>query len=381
MAIAAGQRSSRSTAGSRWRDFDFYMLVTTLVLMGFGLVAIYSAYGMGSVGQTQALQQGFFGLIGLGLMIVLAAMDYRLLASLAWFFYGLGLVLLAAVHVIGTVIGGAQSWIMVGPITFQPSEFGKISTLLALCAFVASRGSAMREIGNVIVAGLIVAVPMVLVVTEPDLGSTIIYAVMFVSVMVVSRTRTSYFVAGMVAFPAVVWVAWNFVLRPYQKARVLIFTDPYQDPLGDGYNIIQAWISIGAGGLFGEGVAGGTQSQFNLLAVRESDFIFAHVSGMFGFVGMLALFASYIILLWRVLRVVELARDPLGQTLAMGIFGMLAFQSIVNIGINVGLLPVTGITLPFISQGSTSLWMYLMAEGILQSILLGHRKFAFQRSL
>lgn len=356
------------------------MLITTLVLMGFGLVAIYSAYGMGEVGRSEALQQGVFGVIGLVLMLILALTDYRFLASLAWPLYGLGLLLLASVHVIGSVYGGAQSWIEVGPLTFQPSEFGKLSTLLALCAFVSSRGSAMREIGNVIVAGLIVAVPMVLVVTEPDLGSTMVYAAMFVAVMIVARTRAAYFVIGILALPFVLWFAWNFVLQDYQKARLLIFTDPYSDPLGEGYNIIQAWISIGAGGLFGEGLAGGTQSQFNLLRVRESDFIFAHVSGMFGFFGMLALFASFIILLWRVLRVVELARDSLGQTLAMGIFGMLFFQAFVNIGINVGLMPVTGITLPFISQGSTSLWMFLMAEGILQSILLGHRKFAFQRT-
>jgi rod shape determining protein RodA len=313
-------------------------------------------------------------------MVVLAGMDYRLLASLAWPIYGLGLMLLVSVHVIGGIRGGAQSWIEVGPLTFQPSEFAKLSTLVALCAFVSSRGSAMREFGNVVVAGLIVLGPMILVVSEPDLGSAMVYAAMFVAVMIVSRTRLIYFVIGILVLPLLAWFAWNFVLQDYQKSRVLLFTDPYQDPLGAGYNIIQAWISIGAGGLFGEGLAGGTQSQFNLLRVRESDFIFAHVSGMFGFVGMLALFASFIILLWRVLRVVELSRDSLGQTLAMGIFGMLFFQSFVNIGINVGLMPVAGITLPFISQGASSLRMFLMAEGILQSIRLGHRKIAFQGS-
>src|SRR3712207_4729806 len=144
------------------------------------------------------------------------------------------------------------------------------------------------------------------------------------------------------------------------------------------FNLIQARISIGSGGWLGYGIEGGTLSQLGLLKVRESDFIFAHASGMFGYVGMLALFASFAILLWRCLMVVEIARDGLGQCIAVAVSGILFFQAFVNIGMNVGLMPVTGITLPFVSSGRSSLWVFLIAEGILQSILMHHRKLAFQ---
>ena len=381
MAIALGNRSSRSGSTSNWRDFDFYMVATMLVLMTFGLVAIFSAYGLDTTAEGNAVQQGIFAVVGLALMVLLASIDYRFLASLSIPLYAAGIAGLASVHVIGTTISGAQSWIQIGPVTVQPSEFAKITTLIALATFVSSRGAAMRQPLNMIVASLIVALPAGLVLAEPDLGSAIIYMVMWFSVMVAARTRPVYFVLGLLSLPAVIWFAWNFVLKPYQQDRLLISYDPDKDPMGDGFNIIQARIAIGDGGFWGRGLAGGTQSQYDLLSVRESDFIFAHVSSMFGFVGMVALMLSFIILLWRVLRVVDVARDQLGQCLAMGIFGMLFFQTFLNIGYNIGVMPVTGVTLPFISEGSSSLWTYLMAIGILQSILLGHRKFAFQRGL
>lgn len=381
-------RTSTSTArvpalGYRWRDFDPYMLMTTLVLMAFGVVAIWSAKGMAPLTPVVAndgVMQAAFGGIGLVLMVLLAKFDYRFLATFAWFGYALSLVLLLAVHVpqIGSTDGGAQRWIWIGPVSFQPSEFGKIATLVALSTFVASRGAAIAELGNFLVSILIVAVPMTMVFLEPDLGSSLVYGAIWLAVMLISRTRRAYFVAMAFLAPPAFVVAWKFIFQDYQKERLLISYNPSSDPTDRGYNIIQSRISIGAGGWFGDGIAGGTQSQLNLLSVRESDFIFSHVSGMFGFVGMLALFASFIILLWRCLRVVEAARDSFGQCLAVGISGMLFFQAFVNIGMNVGLMPVTGITLPFISEGSTSLWTFLMAEGILQSVLMHRRKLAFQ---
>ena len=381
MAIVLGQRTTRSTVSAGWRDFDFYMVALALILMGFGLIAIFSAWGLNTHGQISAIQQGVFAMLGLGVMIILASIDYRFLASLSGLLYVAGIAGLAAVHVIGTTITGAQSWIAFGPITVQPSEFAKLTTLIALATFVSSRGSAMSQPLNMLVASLIVALPTVMVLSEPDLGSAVIYMVMWFSVMVVARTKAIYFILGLIASPAAVWFAWNYILQDYQKNRLLVSYDPSLDPLGAGYNIIQARIAIGDGGLWGRGLAGGTQSQYNLLSVRESDFIFAHVSSMFGFVGMVALMLVFVLLLWRVLRVVNLSRDQFGQCLAMGIFGMLFFQTFLNIGYNIGVMPVTGVTLPFISQGSSSLWLYLAGVGVLQSILLGHRKFAFQRGL
>jgi rod shape determining protein RodA len=367
------------SSGYRWKDFDFYMLITTIVLMCFGVVAIWSATGEALTASSLGVRQAMYGALGLIVMIFFANFDYRFLSSFAWIIYGLSLGSLAFVLAKGTVIGGSQRWIDVGPFfSFQPSEFGKIATIIALGAFIASRGTEMQEFGNFVVSIVIVAIPAGLVFLEPDLGSAIVYGVIWVSLLIVARTRLIYFVLVLLLSIPGAFVAWHFVLADYQKERLLISYNPESDPTDAGFNIIQARISIGSGGIFGHGLYGGTQSQLDLLRVRETDFIFAHVSGMFGFVGMLALFASLVILLWRCLRVAENARDSFGQCVALGVSGILFFQAFVNIGMNLGILPVTGITLPFVSYGVSSVWTFLAAEGILQSILLRQRKLAFQ---
>ncbi len=382
MAVVAGHRGAGAkplSLGHRWRDFDPYLLITTLVLMGFGVVAIWSASGGGPLTPSNmGVKQALYGTVGVAAMLGIANLDYRYFASFAWALYALGVALLGLVLVVGEVIAGSQRWFLIGPLSLQPSEFAKLSTIVALAAFVSSRGEAMADLGNFAVSLLIVVVPMALIFQQPDLGTTIVYGVIWLSIMLVARTRKLYFGAlALLAAPAFL-VAWEFAFHDYQKTRLLVSYDPELDRLGEGFNIIQARISIGSGGWFGAGLEGGSQSQLGLLGVRETDFIFAHASGMFGFLGMLALFASFVILLWRCLRVVETARDSFGQCLAVGVTGAIFFQAVVNIGMNVGLLPVTGITLPFVSAGSSSLWTFLFAEGILQSILMRHRKLAFQ---
>jgi rod shape determining protein RodA len=367
--------------GRGWKDFDFYILFTTVILMGFSAVTIYSADGGGALAPSNlGVRQALYGSLGLVLMLVVASIDYRILGSLSWAIYGAAMIALLLVLVpgIGVEIAGSRRWFDLGFTTVQPSEFAKIATLLALASFVASRGPAMRELGNFVVSLLIVLLPMALVFRQPDLGTSLVYGVIWVAIMALAQTRRRYWIAIGAAAPLTVFLAWEFLLADYQRRRWTIFLNPEADARGDGFNLIQARISIGSGGLRGFGIEGGTQSQLGLLKVRESDFIFAHASGMFGFVGMLALMLMFLILLWRCLHVSEVARDGLGQALAIGITGMLFFQAFVNIGMNVGLMPVTGITLPFISAGLSSLWTFLIAEGILQSILIRQRKLAFQ---
>jgi rod shape determining protein RodA len=370
-----------SRLGRGWKDFDLYILITTAVLMGFGAVTIYSADGGGPLTPANlGVKQAMFAVIGLGVMFIVASIDYRILGSLAWPIYAVSMAALVLVLVpgIGTAIGGARRWFDFGFTTVQPSEFAKIAAVLALASFVASRGAAMREFGNLAVSALIVLLPMAFVFRQPDLGTSLVYGVVWLSVMTVTPILRRYWVALLASVPALIVAAWELLLQDYQKRRWTIFLDPESDALGDGFNLLQAKISIGSGGLRGFGILGGTQSQTGLLKVRESDFIFAHASGMFGFIGMCALLLAYAILIWRCLHVAEVARDSLGQALAIGISGMLFFQAFVNIGMNIGLMPVTGITLPFISSGLSSLWTFLIAEGILQSILIRQRKLAFQ---
>jgi rod shape determining protein RodA len=367
--------------GRGWKDFDIYILFTTVLLMAFGSLTIYSADGGGPIQLTNlGVRQALYGSLGLVVMFFVASVDYRILGSLAWTIYGFAVAALALVLVpgIGTEIAGSRRWFDLGPTTVQPSEFAKIATVLALSAFVASRGEEMREFGNVVLSALIVLVPMALVFRQPDLGSSMVYAVIWISIMTVAHLQKRYWAVLLVAAPAFVVVAWEFLLEDYQRRRWTVFLNPEADARGDGFNLIQARISIGSGGLRGFGIEGGTQSQLGLLKVRESDFIFAHASGMFGFIGMCALMLSFMILLWRCLHVSEVARDRLGQALAVGVTGVIFFQAFVNIGMNIGLMPVTGITLPFVSSGLSSLWAFLLAEGLLQSVLIRQRKLAFQ---
>lgn len=370
-----------SRLGRGWKDFDLYILITTVVLMGFSAVTIYSADGGGPISISNlGVRQAVWGSLGLIVMFIVASIDYRILGSLAWAIYGVSIAALALVLVpgIGTEIGGSRRWFDFGVTTIQPSEFAKVATVIALAAFVTSRGPAMREFGNVVISLLIVLVPMALVFRQPDLGSSLVFAIIWVATMTIAHMQKRYWAALFVAAPMIILFAWEFLLEEYQQRRWTIFLNPEADARGDGFNLIQARISIGSGGLLGFGIEGGTQSQLGLLKVRESDFIFAHASGMFGFLGMLALMLSFTILLWRCLHVSEVARDHLGQALAVGITGMIFFQAFVNIGMNIGLMPVTGITLPFVSSGLSSLWAFLVAEGILQSVLIRQRKLAFQ---
>jgi len=365
----------------RWRDFDVPMLLVAIVLMGFGVVAIWSAQGGGDLTiQNEGIRQAIFGIIGLALMFIVAGMDYRFLASMSWIFYFAALAALALVLVpgIGVEIAGARRWFEFGSFTVQPSEFGKLATIIALAGFIASRGREMGTIGNFLVSLAIVGAPAALVFEEPDLGTTTVYLVIWASMALVSAVRLLHVgILAMASVPAVAF-AWFFLFEDYQRARLLISYNPESDPTGAGYNILQARMSIGSGGLFGFGLQGGSQSRLELLKVRESDFIFAHASGMVGFVGILGLFACYILLLWRCLRVVETAKDTFGQCVAAAVTGIIFYQAFVNMGMNMGILPVTGITLPFVSQGSSSLWTFLLCLGVLQSILMRHRKLAFQ---
>ena len=364
---------------SRWRYFDLSMLIVTGVLMVFGCAAVWSAMGGGPLTlRNGGVQQAMFGFLGVIGMFVLASFDYRFLGSLSWMLYAGGLVMLAGVLVAGREIYGAKRWFDLGFTTVQPSEFGKLATLVALAWFISSRGAEMRSFGNFFVSMMIPAVPALLVFREPDLGSAMCYLAMWGAMLLVTRTRMIYLVGMVLLVVPTALVAYEFFLQDYQRNRISIAFNPESDSSGQGYNIIQAKISIGSGGFSGFGLHGGTQSRLDLLKVRESDFIFAHASGMFGFLGMCAVFICYLVLLWRCIRVAEIAKDQFGQCLAIGVAGLLFFQVFVNVGMNLAILPVTGITLPFISQGSSSVVTFLAAQGILQSILMRHRKLGFQ---
>lgn len=363
----------------RWRYFDFYMFLTTVILMGFGVVAVWSASGANAPTLLNpGVKQALFGGIGIALMLVVANTDYRFIGALAWPAYFVALLVLVSVKFAGVEIAGARRWFDFGFATIQPSEFGKITTAVALAWFISSRGERMKEFGNFVVSMLIVALPAGLVFLEPDLGSTMVYLSTWIGMMIVARVRKLHlFGLFALAIPGVL-ILWRYLLQPYQKARLDSFMNPEEHMTGEAFNLIQSRIAVGSSGLFGHGIHGGSQSTEDFLKVKTTDFIFSHVSSMFGFVGMVALLILFGVMLWRFIRVIEISKDSFGQCIAAAIFMMVFFQSFVNIGMNIGVLPVTGITLPFISQGLSSVWALLIGQGLMQSILMRHRKLAFQ---
>ncbi len=369
-----------SVSSDRWKDFDPMLFITILVLLGFGVLSIWSAIGLPPIiSNNEGTKQAAYGVIGIGLMFLFASIDYRYLQAVVWPLYTAGILLLLAVQSpLGVTISGSQNWFDVGFTYIQPSEFTKITTILALSAFVSSQGEEMRRLSNFVIAGMIVALPSGLILVGPDLGQTMVYVALWASTLLVMRTSRLWVLTVLVSAPMVIWFAWEFVLQEYQKTRFLVSFNPELDPLGAGYQIRQARIAIGAGGMFGEGLRGGTQSTLNLVGVTESDFIFAHASGMFGFVGMVGLMVAEVILIWRCIQVAEISRDHFGQMIAISTTGVLLFQAVLNIGMNVGLMPVAGITLPFVSAGVSSLWTFMVLIGILQSIRMHHRKLGFQ---
>lgn len=371
---------SYSVSTDRWRDFDWMLFITMGVLMAFGTISIWSAVGLPS---PFTLNDGTkhlgFGIVGLGLMFIFATIDYRYLQAVVWPLYGFGILALLAVQTpLGVTVSGAQNWINVGFTLIQPSEFTKITTVLALAAFVAAQGSEMRRFSNFVIAALIVAFPSLLILIGPDLGQTMVYIAIWLSALLAMRTRNLWIAVTAISLPVLGLFAWNFVLQPYQKTRLMVSYNPDLRALEEGYQILQARTAIGAGGIFGEGIRGGTQSTLNLLGVAESDFIFAHASGMFGFIGMIGLMIAMVILIWRCLIIAEMARDHFGQMIAICTAGMFFFQATLNIGMNIGLMPVAGLTLPFVSAGVSSLWTSMIFIGILQSIRMHHRKLGFQ---
>ena len=379
VSIAGARRAQARSSISQPTEYDPFMIVLVIILGLFGLVTIWSASGGGAISPgSQVVRQGFYFVTGLIAMFALSTVHYRFLKSFAVVFYLGSVALLVSLLVIGSTEGGSTRWIMIGPLSFQPSEAAKVAVIIALAAFISERHEEMDRLSNFVISLAIAGLPMGLVFIQPDLGTTGVFAAIWLGMILMSTTRLRYVVGLLLLSIPGSLFAWNYLMQDYQKDRLLISFDPYKDYLGEGFNIIQAQVTIGSAGWFGHGLTGGSQSEFQLLKVRETDFIFAHAMSMFGFVGGLALFFTFMLLLWRMLRVVNIAPDSFGQQIAAGVTTMIFFQTFVNIGMNLGILPVTGITLPFISLGGTSLFVTLASFGIIQSIVMNHRRLGFQ---
>lgn len=361
-----------------FRYFDWALFACVLALAAFGVAMIYSAAPPeGSLMDEFYVRQILYILVGLVLMLVFTLIDYRFWELWGWLPYAALVGILALVAASGQSQFSAQRWLNLGSLPVQPSEIGKILLIMSLAKFLSSRDSHSQRWYHVVTAFVLIGIPAALVYLQPNLGTAIIFLVIGGGMLLMSGIRARYLVllAVMVALGAGIF---SFTAADYQKQRIATFLNPADDPLGSGYNVLQARITLGSGGWTGQGYLSGTQSQLRFLRARQTDFIFSVVGEELGFVGSVAFMAVLLVVLWRMLAAAELSRDIYGRLIAIGVAIMFFVQAVVNLGMNVGLLPVAGIPLPFLSFGGSSVVSILIGLGLIQSVRLRHRRLAFE---
>lgn len=369
-----GARAStrgRRDRSSPWRHIDPVVLGCVAFLAVVGIVSVYSATrGPGpTFAHGYLYKQTLFVLIGVGVMALLAWIDYRKVHDWAWAFYGITTFLLVVVlSPLGSQSNGAQSWFSLGPFQMQPAEFAKLS-LIGVLAFLLSEFRGDIDLRRLLTLLGTAAVPMALIIVQPDLGLTLVLVVIMMVMLLVGGLPTRYIVALSALGLFGVVVALNSpVLHDYQRARLTAFINPTDTSVGAVYNIQQSQQAIANGGVVGRGLFEGPQTKLGFVPEQETDFIFTAVAEQFGFLGSAVLLGVYGLLCWRIWRIAHIARDSFGTYLAMGVLAMFAFSAFENVGMALGIMPVTGIPLLLVSAGGSSIITSFAALGLVMNI-------------
>lgn len=349
----------------RWlKSLPLPLLRNTFILMIVGVAFIYSAtFRTGEF----ATRQLWWILVGFGALFLTVQLGYRFFLGIANALYLAAILLLVGVFIAGEIRLGAQRWIELGPFSFQPSEFAKVASVLALANFLGSRNPWEGEGRALAVTALFIGIPMVLILRQPDLGTAMLLIPMGMILLYLWGIRLRYLVTTLLLALVSAPLFWN-LLADYQKKRILVFLNPQLDPLGAGYTAIQAHIAVGSGGLFGKGWLHGTQSQLDFVPEHHTDFIFSVIGEELGFVGTLFLIVLYGTLFFQMFQVIERTTDIKGRLVAAGVLSLVFFQALINLGMSFGLFPITGITLPLVSYGGSSLVATSIALGLLVSV-------------
>lgn len=351
------------------RDIDWPMTATATLISGIGILQIYSAT-RNTVWDDAWWKQIIFVCAGLFLMWVVTAVDYHSLLGQVFPMYGLSVAALVAVFIIGTTVFGGRRWIpLPGGFRFQVSEFVKLVIILLVARFLTDLRSDRLEIRDLLKIGGLVGVPWLLVMKQPDLGTSLTYLPVLGVGAFLAGLRWKYVITAALIFVILLPVGWHF-LKDYQKARLVSFLDPDRDPQGSGYQMIQSKIAVGAGGIWGKGVTRGSQTQLRFLPVPHTDFIFSAFAEEHGFVGVVFVLALYFILLMQIIQNAQTAPDRAGMYICMGICAILLFHLLVNVGMVVGRMPVTGIPLPLMSSGGSSTLTTFMMLGLVNNVRL-----------
>ena len=350
------------------RDFDWLLLGTVLLISALGVLQIYSSTAHTKFAGAH-WKQLLWVLLGLGLLFVVSWVDYHDLLNHVPWMYLLTLALLVTVLVAGAEIAGTRRWFRVGGVSFQVSEAAKLIVILLLARFLG--GPPQQEVSfvDLVKVAVAVGIPAVLIALQPDLGTALTLAPIALVALFVAGMRWRYFALMLLACLIVLPIGYQF-LKPYQKARLATFLEPESDPQRSGYQILQSKIAVGSGQLWGKGTAQGTQTQLRFLPVPHTDFIFAAYAEEHGFIGVLFVLVLYFILLMRLVQNAQTASDAAGIYVVVGIVGLLLFQILINVGMVVGYVPVTGIPLPLMSYGGSAMVFTFGAMGLANSVRL-----------
>jgi rod shape determining protein RodA len=358
-------------------NFDWTLFAVMLAIAAIGVVNIYSASASYKLaGSPYYLKQLYWIGAGMGLIVFVCSIDYHILEDLAYGAYGAVLLLLVVVLAIGKTSMGATRWLHLGFINVQPSEPMKIVIILVFARFfhhfAVFRGLTLKDMVGPL---LLLAGPVLLIMKQPDLGTAILVALIACSMLLYVGVRWTTLASIAVATVPLVYLAWHYLLRTYQKNRVLNFINPERDPLGSGYHIIQSKIAVGSGGIPGKGFLHGTQSHLRFLPEQHTDFAFSVFAEEWGFVGCLLVVVLYLILILWGLHIAGRCNDHFGSLLAVGVTAMLFWHIVINMGMVIGLFPVVGVPLPFFSYGGTSMITSMIGVGLLLNISM--RRFMF----
>ncbi|MDQ3493554.1 MAG: rod shape-determining protein RodA [Chloroflexota bacterium] len=365
-----GSLAGRPSTGT-WNNFDLQLAFFALALAVVGLLMAYTSSGDSPLAAGSIFTRGLMWLaIAIVMFTVAATVDYRWLKTLAWPVYFFNLALLVLTLVLGSGVGGVSRWVTIGPLQFQFSELAKILMAVVLANYLAGRQGKLKDLTTLVGAFLLVMPALALVLIQPDLGTSLVFGAILFGTLFLSGAGLRWLVLAAAGVVAMVPIAWNYILEDYQKRRLLSFMDPSADPQGSGYQLIQSQIAVGSGGLFGKGLTNGSQTQLDYLPVSATDFVGATLAEELGFVGGVLLLLLFGALLWRILVVGWRSRDAFGLAFAAAMASMLLFQLLVNFGMVLGVMPVTGIPLPFVTHGGASLTSYAIGLGILQSVAM-----------
>jgi len=353
------------------KNFDWILLIAVVLLVLFGLVEIYSvALGQETLSLLNFQKQIIFIFVGLALMFALSFTDFYFLKSLNKYFYILAALILVAVLFFGSTIRGTRGWFTWGGFNFQPVEFVKIALLLYLSSYFSDLSTNIKTLKNLIYSGLAMLLLVSLVMLQPDFGSALMLFALWLVLLLLAGFKKKYFFSIIGIFLILFSSAWFFFFKDYQKERLMTFVKPQTNDLAGGYNVSQAMIAVGSGGLTGKGVGFGSQSQLKFLPEAQTDFIFAVVAEELGFLGVGLILSFFAIFFARCLVIIRKINNDFGIYFILGALGLIFIQMFINIAMNMGMMPVVGLSLPFVSYGGSGLISLFILVGIIQNIII-----------